>query len=266
MSIKKLNKPVLYLLVAASLSITGCKKDPVNEPQPVPTKKLLKITEDAANHTTFTYNANGTLNKMTQVSNDGGGAETTEFSYTYNNENKVTEVTIPGLVKFKYIYTNNKITKVELYSNNILGAYDVLTYTGDKITKIDKYFWATPTTFELDSKSECSYYDNGNIKEIKDYVVNNAGQFVYASTRQFLQYDTKKNPLKPFAEANTGIFLDFLSENNITRVKGLDSHAAVIMDTEVSYTYGADGYPLTATTKITENGAVTNSTSTYTYE
>lgn len=264
---KKIRTQALYLLVATTLFTTACEKDPVKKPdEPQQTQKLIKVSEDADNYSTFEYNANGQLSKMKQASKEGDETEIMEITYTYNDQKKVTGLSMAGLVNLKYIYTNNKITKVEWYSNNIMGAYDVITYNGEKITKIEKYFRGANATFDLDSKSECSYFDNGNIKEIKNFILLDDEQMKHAGTRQFEQYDNKKSPFKSFGEANIGLFLEFLSVNNITRLKSLHANGTIEQDTEITYTYNTEGYPLTSTSKSTEGGVVTNSTSTFTYQ
>ena len=267
MSIKKISKQALYLLVAATLFTTACQKDPVEKPiDPEQTKKLMKVSEDANNYSAFEYNADGNLSKMTIASDEDGDPEILAITYTYNDQKKPTGLNFAGIANFKYIYSGNKITKVELYSNNILGAYDVLHYTGEMISKVEKYFRGANATFELDSKSEYSYYDNGNIKETKNYIMNDDAQWEHTDTQQYLQYDTKKSPYKSIGEVNIGLFLEFLSVNNITRWKRINPNGNITTETEISYTYNTEGYPLTSTVKSTVDGVVTNSSSTFSYQ
>lgn len=256
---------MLTLLVAATLSLTACKKD---EQPHVPglAKKLTRVTEDADNYSTFEYNADGNLSKMTQVYVDAGVPDNMVFTYTYNDQKKISGMKVAGIIDIRYVYGNGKITKAELYSNNILGAYYVFTYTGERVTRKESFFEAGNGTFELDTRNDCSYYDNGNLKEIKNYIMNGAGQFVLTNTRQFLQFDNKKNPYEKFGQANMAIFLDFLNVNNIKHSKQVDADGSNSLEIETTYTYNNEGYPATSATRTTDNTIVTNTTAVFTYE
>ncbi len=266
MASQNVSRKVLFLLASMALLIMACKKDPAKEnQQPDQAKKLVRVSENATNYTSFEYNSDGTLKRLVSSSDEDGEAEMTEITYSYNEQKKVTGLVLNGAITCKYVYDNNRIRQMELYTDDEKQAYYEFNYRNDKITRVTNYY-KNGSTYKSLSKTECTYYDNGNVKDLKSFGVNVGGQMVVVFTEQFLQYDNKKNPFKAISDANIGLFLSYQNANNNTKIKSLDEDGSTLTETEVAYTYDAAGYPLTASSKTTSNGTVTTSTSTYTYQ
>lgn len=269
MSVKTVSKQLCYALVYTCLFFTACKKDPEGGKQPSQNKKLVKIEENANNYSTFEYNTDGNLKKLTTVDDEGGISETTAIDYIYNDQKKISEATIDGSVTMKYVYANNRIDKVEFYAGTIKAMYNVFEYNNNRIAKITRHTskgGANPNDFEITAKNEYSYYDNGNVKEIKEYFLMTSGTLSLAYTQQIGQYDAKVNPLQPLSEANLGFMVNFSAANNALQEKILDKAGATEEETVNTYTYDAAGYPLTAIIKTTIAGAVETTNLRYIYQ
>lgn len=270
MNLETISKKLLFLLFSGALFMTSCKKD--KEPGSNPggqSKKLIKVEESATDYTTFDYNTDGSLKKMTTVEPDAEGTETTVINYTYNAQGKISESNIDGAIKFKYLYANSKVDKMEMYSGNLKAMYYVFEYNNTRISKITKYTnegTATAEDFELSGKTECTYFDNGNLKEIKEYMSMTGDAPILSFTQQFSEYDTKVSPFKSLGESNFGFMLHYSSANNILKQKLLHADGSTESESVYTYTYDASGNPLTGTNRTTVNGNTTTSATKYIYQ
>ena len=269
MNIQTFGRQALILLLISGLFFTSCKKDKDKVDNPSnQTKKLIKLEEDASNYFTFEYNADGTLKMMKTVDDAGGTAESTVVSYSYDPQKKISESTIDGAVTLKYLYSGNKIDKVEFYSENIKALYYEFQYSGTQLTKILRYtnMGEDEDDFVLSGKSECAYFANGNFKEVKDFnsLANNTFELTFS--REYADYDSKINPFKPLSEANFGLIPNFASPNNLLKEKLLKSDGTVESESVYTYTYGAAGYPLTGVKKTTQQGVVNTSNLKFVYQ
>jgi predicted small secreted protein len=271
MSKKTISKKLFFVLASVSLLVTACKKNTESGGNPITqNKKLIKIEESATNYSSFEYNTDATLKKLTTTDDTGGTPDETVVTYTYDGQKKISEAVINSSVILKYLYANNRLEKVEFYANNIKAMYNVFEYNNNRIAKITRYFskgGANPNDFEITAKNEYSYYDNGNVKEKKEYFLTTSGTLSLAYTQQFDQYDAKVNPLQPLSEANLGFMVNFSAANNALHERMLDDAGETEEETVNTYTYDAAGYPLTAIIRTTSaGGAVETKNLKYIYQ
>ena len=195
MNFKTVSKKLLFVFFGAALMISSCKKHSETGGDPgAPSKKLIRLEENATNYSTFDYNTDGTLKKMTSVEDDAEGTETTVINYTYNAQGKISESNIDGAIQFKYLYANNKVDKLEMFTGNMKVIYYVFEYNNNKLSKITKYTnegTGTNEDFKLSGRTECSYFDNGNTKEIKEYRISSSSKIIRKEIKQQSSTDVK---------------------------------------------------------------------------
>lgn len=270
MTLKTISNQLMYVFLATGLFAVACsKKKGTNNPAPVPDKKLIRVQASATNYSAFEYNTNGTLKKLTTVDDEAGATETTVIEYTYNEQKKITEASINGSVIVKYVYANNRVDKVEFFLGNTKGMYAAIEYNNNRIAKIAQHVLknGSGTEYEISGRNEYSYYDNGNVKEMKSYVADPSGTLMLSYTQQFEQYDSKPNPLAAFTDHNLGFMLNFSSPANALKEKIVDDNNQQVEETLNTYTYDANGYPLTGVVKTKPSGAAEETTNlTFTYQ
>src|SRR5262245_27099689 len=101
---------VAFMLSAIVLAIS-CRKDKSVDNPPVSNNKKLVRVQEGPDYSTFSYNADGTLNKVTAVLDFGNGPQTFITNFTYTGK-KLNEVSNEG-GKVKYFYDGDVLTKTE---------------------------------------------------------------------------------------------------------------------------------------------------------
>lgn len=257
MSVQSFTKQVFLLLLTTGILVTSCKKDKDKEPAKQ-TKQLIKVEENATNYSTFEYNPDGTLKKMTNTEDSEGVPEISTFTYSYNQQKKISETDLNGEAKLKYYYTGDNINKMEYITGNIIFMYNVFEYANNKVSRVMKYLREDEEDddFVLYGKSEFQYFANGNLKEVKEYEALPGNIFELTYTQLYLEYDSKINPFKPFSESTFGLVYDFASANNVLKEKLVNSEGTTEMESIYTYTYDNSGYPITGVKKTTEGTEV----------
>lgn len=197
--------------------------------------------------------ASGPLVKTMIIDNTNPADDDYNLLFTYSGD-KLINVKDSGVLIEKYIYTGDKLTRVNHPEDN---TYIVIEYTGDQVSKFTEYdpdfdsatktvvtysgntFTRTVYDGDLASQTTLSYTEvctvqNGNVTQVNR-----------SSSTETITFDTKNNPFKNIS--NYAIFqvLDLDIEGNLNN--DVDISSSGNHDT-VTYTYNTDNYPLTEMT------------------
>ena len=235
-----MKKQFLTLLVATATAFTACKDD---NDLTIKTKVLSKLisTEDGENTTySFNYDSNKRLTSFGTADN----SEKTSFTYDAGgNLTKLENIEGDSKVVFEIVYTNaSPVTgSLKTYEDAQLQSTINLEYTlaNGKVTEIiqkiqNQEFGKSTLT-----------YQNGNVTKIETVSVG-GGTFTHSYT-----YGTKKsmftNPAVKYVLDPAGITASFIAKNEVL-TETLDSQGTDFdVNSTTTYTYDAEGYPLTAT-------------------
>jgi hypothetical protein len=266
-------KPGFLLLITAMLFAWGCTKqyDPGdidngnlgggnNGGGGSTTGKLLtKITYSDNSSMQIQYNTDKQPSRMTVVQdNNTGGQDTYVYNLYYAN-NKLVEITGSDGMKLRYTYTGNNITKIETLApnNTVVGAY-AHTYGSDNrlLTTDIQSINLTGTGIDPNPylRYELAYYPSGNLQKMTTFLRNQlnntlvkTGEYVLAT------FDDKKNTYWVF-ENSPYLPLQMTLPNNPLTEQHYDASGQVFSTVTHTYTYDADGYPLTRKTVTKETG------------
>lgn len=244
---KMISRKFMFALAGfALISVVSCSKDDNNPnpgPEPIPTKKLVKIEEDGNSTTTFTYNTDGTFQKIT--TNENGEGNTMTFGYA---NAKLSTITNSDGSKISYVYENNKISKAEIFDEtNKKVSYNEFAYANGKVASVTVKMNISEEgepQFMAWMKTEFTYYANGDTKDMTIYMFDPVtNQMEKTQRRSFEQYDTKTNPLAQLGEFST-VFLMDMSARNPLLEKAFDGDGQLVETVTNEYTYDAQGYPV----------------------
>lgn len=259
MNFRIISRQILMSAVTLGLLFSSCKKDkdgdstdPIVNPG---AKKLVKIEEAADTYSTFEYNTDGTVKKMTSFDD---GEKDTEMQLSYNANKTVKEADLGEGAKMKFAYTGNQLTRSEIYDNDILVSYTANSFQGGKMGESISYYVMEGEDGEPIeqpfSKTTYTYHSNGDVKEVRITLFNFiTEEFELESVHKFEQYDSKINPLAQFSFLNFGFFANF-SDRNALVEKVYDAHGNLQETIQNEFTYDAQGYPLTSKTTTTPQG------------
>jgi antitoxin component YwqK of YwqJK toxin-antitoxin module len=246
-----------HILLAASIAIVSCRKNKSN-PGPgteAPAKKITRIEENGSTSAAFTYNANGSL-KTVSMSVNGTN---TVFTFSYNAQNKPSEVVNTDGLKAKYVYENGGVKMIENYDGNEKISENHFTYENNRV-KSNTLFIGFPgeggnVTYLPMQRNIYHYSAAGALEKVSTYEADDfdgtlklGQEYVYAA------YDAKKNPLTVFSDFSAVIFQQPVHSNNPLIEKLLSETGTVVETTNNVYTYDAAGYPLTCTSTSTFTG------------
>lgn len=246
---------VVVLFSACTKEFEPAPTDPQNNPGNGNEKKLSKMEYDDGSYTSINYNTAGQIAKLTVVQKPTPNNGTTVYTLTYNGT-KLTEMVSNDGYKFKYTYTGNDVTKVEMYApNNSLMVYYEYTYKDGRLWRTDAYnIYGMPASNVPSVRFENEYYANGNLKKMVTYYKNyTSGALQKTGEYEITEYDSKRNTSLIF-ENNPFIPMNNLIPNNPTKEKHYDEQGTVYATVTHSYTYDADGHPLTRTSVVKETG------------
>ncbi len=249
--------PLILCAFVLTTVISSCKKDAV--------KKTFLITSfnDSTTTLAFTYDVQG---NVTRLVNNG---YTIDFFYNNNKlvkRTKASSGTNEGVDSAYYNGSGQLYKTVSFDNTNTKTQTTQITYNGDNTVNTVTVDYESATADELYEFT----YSGGKLvqrnKSAKDGAV-----YKLANKIEFLGYDDKANPLRPLYEKSLidiqEAFAYFISyPNNFTSVKSTsyDTNGLVtnVYSASASYTYNADGLPVTAT--FTEGSTTSTYTLTYT--
>ena len=192
--------------------------------------------------------------KITLTTVEDGDSGKLDYTFTYDG-NKLKEISLSDASRYVYTYTDNLITKVELYKSSVLFTTDVYAYENGKLTsritsRAFSSFSKDKLTFVYNSNGtvsvkasqildgeESDYYEttiytfaNGNIVS-SEYIDEDGDSEKITST-----FDNKKSPF--------------------VNVTGLKLLLDVALDTDVSFDFHSVNNALTSKTVYTSEGEV----------
>lgn len=244
-------------LAVATLTFSACKKDKSN-PTPVPVaKKLSSIDENGHRTASFEYNPDGTLKKLHTSFVQG---VTTVFTFTYDNQKRILEVSSDDGTRSKYVYENNVLKLTENFYNNDKTSENNFTYENGRV-KSNTLFAPFPQPngsilYKPAYRTVYDYYANGALQKISTYLRNGNvndnleldNEYVYQ------QYDSKKNPLAVISDFSQALMYHPIHVNNPLSEKMYNGAGQVEETTTHEYTYDAAGYPVTLKSTVTSTG------------
>jgi hypothetical protein len=202
--------------------------------------------------------ASGPLVKTMIIDSANPADDDFNLLFTYSG-NKILNVKDSGVLIEEYIYTGDKLTRVNHPQDN---GYIVIEYTGDQVSKFTEYdidndsaektlvtysgntFTRTVYSGDLTSQTTLSHTEvctvqNGNLTQLTRTSFG-------SSNTETVTYDTKNNPFKNIMGYANFQVLDLDIEGNLNNATDYSSGGSY-HDT-ISFTYNADNYPLTEIT------------------
>jgi hypothetical protein len=197
--------------------------------------------------------------KITVTTVEDGDTGTLDYTFTYDG-NKLKQISLSDASKYVYTYTDNLITKVELYKSSVLVATDVYAYENGKlISRI-----TTSALNSIKEKLTFVYNANGTVNVNESEIING----------QEIKYDT--TTLYTFANDNI-ISTEFIDggKENITNtydskkspfvnITGLKYLLDLSLDSDFTFDFYSVNNTLTSKTVYTEEGEVETVNVTYT--
>lgn len=246
---KKRTQSFLMILLGLVLAITACKKDDPAPVNPDPQQNRLTKVSNNFQSTELKYNPNGSMQSITMKDQNGTSILTYVFNYVADKISTVQS----GAFKYKYTYTGNLVTNVEMYNalQDRVRMWEY-SYTGNRLMLITEHGKGQPGEKKPYSRTAYTYNAAGNITRVvvHDYI-NNA--WVYTGENILSAYDDKPNTSWPL-EVYPYVPLLETNKNNPGKVELTDELANVVQTTLHTYTYDAKGRPLTRKTTIKTPG------------
>ncbi|RFS17594.1 hypothetical protein [Emticicia sp. C21] len=205
----------------------------------------------------YTYNASNVLQKIKGVHSVEGKTYSDSVSLSYNETGKLVKITNSRELMVDITYTGNVAEIIRTFPENFkLSLLNFTTYTLNnkgQVTKLE----VSPSTY-------LRYEYNEKEQLEKTYLANGAKEYLY----RVFEYDDKKNPYKDIwvstitytfsTDLLTGIpkqpviFFDYgypqeVQANNWKKTTSYYEDGSIVGSTNYTYTYNADGYPLTMT-------------------
>ncbi|MGV3697969.1 hypothetical protein [Flavobacterium sp.] len=241
-------KKILYLFAFSTLLLSSCSSDSSDSPADVTLVKTMVI--DIANPADDDFNL--------------------LFSYSGN---KLVSVKDSGVLIDQYIYTGDKLTRINYPEDN---TYILIEYTGDQVSRFTEYDpdfdsatktlvsysgnTFTRSVYEGDMTAQTTLIftevctvQNGNVTQISRTVFGSTSTETYA-------YDTKNNPFKNISNFATFQVLDLDIDGNTNNCTALNYP---VNPYTVSITYNDEDYPVTELSY--DGSAVLKESISYTY-
>ncbi|MBP6812027.1 MAG: hypothetical protein KA138_10935 [Saprospiraceae bacterium] len=262
-------KSAFALLAVILLSVTACKKDPIDptipvsqpqQPNPLPANALLKQIKWADNdHYTFTYDAqNRPLQLRYQyqfVQGDPTQIRTIVYDFQYDAQQRLSQINQTGGWVTRYFYHGNLIHNVkDFYPGGALANETVFIYANNRIVQ-ENYFVSNPLG-EPPSvyKRVLGYDDIGNLNKVETYEQEENLAFKLLQTNVYSDFDNKVNPKSwllryPYLPQ---VRWQFNNPGKETIKVGQDQPKTILFTNE----YDAQGLPI-SNTEIRSNGILT---------
>lgn len=207
-------------------------------------------------------NPTNTLKLSSITETEYGNSETINFTYSGNTATGFNEIDDVSTYSFIFGYSNNNLSSITSYHNNIVGSVSTFIYSNGKITnrlsEEDNIEFNHVYTYNSSSQmTNEKQYSNGNLDNSQDYEYNiegNISKHLYGSSNyRTFEYDTKKNPYSLiYSEAVMKTYGVGYSKNNI--IKETTNSGTV---TIYEYQYNENGYPTSVIGKINGTTVIT---------
>ncbi|MCU0447437.1 MAG: hypothetical protein MUE85_21275 [Microscillaceae bacterium] len=244
----------LNWVFACVFILSACEKKPEAPISPVHAKgKLQKIVWADGTQDEFEYNTQGLLEKRTFKEKTG---EIEIMNFEYNAQNQLLKISKNTAMNYQLFYKDDLIEKVDEKAGNTLVNRYLYKFNSQKqlIEQITLFVLANGQSYETE-KATFTYYENGNLGEIKIYFKSlGLDEFELAETVRYELYDDKVNPgffgyMHPFIPTLP------MQKNNALRVRTLSANPQLSpLIEEYEFAYNTEGKPTSA--KFEANGAM----------
>lgn len=194
-------------------------------------------------------NSTNTLKLLSFTETEYGNTETINYTYNGSNITGFNEADNTSINSFVFGYSNNLLSTITSYHNDIVGSISTFTYSNGKVTsklsEEDNIDFNHVYTYNSGSQmTNEKQYSNGNLDDSQDYEYNldgNISKHLYGNSNYTtFEYDTKKNPYSLiYSEAIMKSYGVGYSKNNITKSTS-DSGTVILYE----YQYNEEGYPI----------------------
>jgi len=259
-------KQAFAIVALSSMVMMSCNKDDSNPGPGSTTKKIVKIEEDDNSTTSFTYNTDGSFQKITTAAADG---EETTMTFAYSGS-KLSTITNSDGSKISYVYQGDKISQADIFDEaNHQVSKNVFAYQDGKVTSVTvnaNIAEAGDPEYVEYIKTAFTYYGNGDTKDVTTSIFNPlTNQMEVSEKRTYEQYDNKTNPLAQLGEFSR-VFLMDMSVRNPLVEKSYNENGQLTETVTYEYTYDEAGYPVQIKSTTTPStGSASVSTIKYYY-
>lgn len=197
--------------------------------------------------------------KITITTVEDGDSGTLDYTFTYDG-NKLKQIALSDASKYVYTYTDNLITKVELYKSSVLTSTDVYEYlSGKLVSKI-----TTGAFTSTKDKLTFVYNANGTVNVNESEIID--GQEVKYDTTTLYTFANENIISTEFIDGNkekiTNTFDD--KKSPFVNVTGLKLLLDLGLDSDFSFDFYSVNNALTSKTVYTNEGEVETVNATYT--
>ena len=259
---KNFSKRMLVAVTGLIVLLSACKKDKADDnPAPAPAKKLVRVEENANSYLNFEYNSDGTLKKVVVALDEEDGPSVKVLTLAYGENKKISRIdTEEGFhINYRYEDGNLMSTEVKDAQNQTISA-SAFAYENGRLVNFGEFYpfpaedGSDIITHKRVREMKYTYHADGNIRTVTTSLLNPlTDQLEKAGSRVYDSYDGKKNPIASQKEFSLGFFQEF-SSANIINEKVFDGDGAMEETIERTYTYDANGFPLTSVEKTTPAG------------
>lgn len=229
--------------------IAACKIQDVKPATTGNAPQLIKIEQDAANYTSYQYNADGLLTGATSMHNQAATAVAT----TYNASKQAASVTMGDEI-YTPVYTDGRLTRLNVSQQQkpqALTAYFTYSYTNDKVTTADYYVITDGQNAQLAARARSTYNAAGDM--VTQQLLYAVGANMQVSTTTQYEYDDKINPLAKSFNL-TDVLLASPATHNITKRTVYDGAGNLTETNTYTFAYGSNNYPQQVTCKVAKPG------------
>jgi hypothetical protein len=238
-----------FLFVGLAAAMVACKKDKDSNgpgPDPVPNSAKLQAYTNGEDYIRFTYNADGTVKKVTVKTDDSNYGDEMDYTVTYNAQKKIASLATDWY-KIEVEYQNNVLSRANMYEyNNQIGYTDYVFENGN--LKKATIHYGEGGLFVPLMEYVMTYNGQGNLTEtLVKMAAGEPGQLLPAGLTTY-EYDQKANPLYQYREL-LALFWQSPSKNNITVESEFDGDHQLTDKFTYTYTYKSNGLPEKGTVK-----------------
>ncbi|MDB5196475.1 MAG: hypothetical protein JWP88_846 [Flaviaesturariibacter sp.] len=256
---------LLHLGLAATfaLGITACQKDKDDTQTPATIAKISEL-KNGDEFVRFTYNSDGTANKLTMKSDLNTGMATVDYTIAYTADKKIASLTGTNSDKIEAVYENGRLSRADLFEGSTYTSFTSYTYENGRMTKATINY-KSGATFKPFLEFRFSYDAQGNPSKTESFMAMGINGQLSSTGYVTMEYDNKTNPLNAHSDL-MALFWQPAPKNNVTLEKHYDENGVLEETHTFAYTYKANGLPEKAVESIQQTGqATTTSTITYTY-
>ena len=228
----------------AAMFLTACDKDDVKPNPGTPVESIVSKIEYDENVLFVDYNDNSTIENMTFKTPDGDVIVSYDFVYEGNKIDRIDA----GSVVFEYTYTGEKITRVDLKEDDgtLMQRYEY-AYEGNRL-KEQRVSGQLGEEIVPEMKIVADYDANGNIIKTTYYDLVD-DEWEETGKVEISQYDNKVNAYSEF-ESFPYLPGVRMSVNNPGKELHYSETGTLSETVTHTYTYDANGRPITRTTVI----------------